>query len=165
MCSRASSGDSEAPSRPDHGDLEFEVEQFASGRDRHVVGRPDQRVRIGEIERRRLVPLRHHLSGDARHVLLEGDEVADRGRGERRQQPDRVQRHGWLAERAPAGRQGGGQPGSDQVKHALVRWQWVYSRVADHTGPRERDARRCGDARGLREGGEAHETSVRPAVR
>jgi len=74
----------------DHGDLELEVEQPAAGRHRHVCVGADERVRVGEVERRCLVPLRDHagVAGHAAYhafdVFLERDEVPHGRRGERR---------------------------------------------------------------------------------
>ena len=78
----------------DDGHFELEVQELRAGRDRDVVVRADQRVRVGEVERRCLVPLRHHTRAvsdaghDALDMLLERDKVPHGRRGQRRQQPD-----------------------------------------------------------------------------
>ena len=84
----------------DHGgDLQLVVEELAPRRDRDVVVWADERVRVGEVERRRLVPARMHLPGrlvESHHAFdmpLEGEEIADRRRVERGEQPDRRERH------------------------------------------------------------------------
>ena len=138
----------------DHaGDLELEVEQLRSGRDRDVVVRADQRAGVGEVERRCFVPLRHHPaavadgSDHALHVLLERDEVPHRRRFERRQQPDLVERHGGSGQRRRSGVQRRGQPAAHQVEHRAG--QLVHPGRGHHAGV---------DLAGLLVGREAHQT-------
>src|SRR5712691_2606178 len=73
------------PLRADHGgELELVVELLGAFRVRDLVVRPVHGRGIGEVEDRDLVPLRGHVEPAGRagspDVLLEGVEVADRGR-------------------------------------------------------------------------------------
>ena len=102
--------------------------------------RADQRVGVGEVERRRLVPLLDHAGlpvdgpAHALDVLLEGDEVAHRGGLQRRQQPHPVHRHGRPAQRLGTGLQGRGEPRPDEVEHRRPGGELVQPGVADDAG-------------------------------
>jgi hypothetical protein len=88
----------EAGPADDGGQLELEVEQLAARRHGDGIPRPDDRVRADPEEARRLVPVgvngrvRPAVLDRAGDMLLEGDEVADRRRVERRAQPDVCER-------------------------------------------------------------------------
>src|ERR1700694_820844 len=70
---------------PDHrGNLKFEIEEGASRWYPHCVVRPLNRIRVGEVERRRRIPLlrRSFIGppefGHALDMAFEGHEVTDR---------------------------------------------------------------------------------------
>ena len=129
MCSRACSGVSDAAVPADHGGhLELEVEQLRAGRDRDVVVRADQRVRVGEVERRRLVPLRHHARAVADRLpttpsTCSSNATKSRTVGAASGGSSRTPSSGTgrAASAAAPGLQRGGQPRADQVEHGDAR--------------------------------------------
>jgi hypothetical protein len=108
----------------DDADLKLKVELLRAREPLDIVERADARVRVGEVEARRVVPLRGHRVvrallrlADVLDVRLEGDRVADRRRVQRRAPTPSAgppRSPAWSAARSRAARTTGRSPSTSR---------------------------------------------------